>query len=427
MRHEQKIIKGNCWRQAIACIFMFAALSGSRCLQDSQDNNNDNGADIGSLKIVNTGIAVRHDGGLKVGDDLIVFGAGALNGVNYIVPSTVPVVGTPFTDSDDFVSTHFEIAGKKIVLLKRAVFTVTVYDTATGTSTPFDKTELRVSNIPVDENDQGPLHADGDFVVVCNDPAIVSDKVNLKVLDCSDNPPAIINLINAPGIDGVSSARITSARINATKRRVVGDRNDIFYLWDLDNPINPPREFDRSSDDGIGAESYRFDGTNILYADGARPANIHILNVETGVDTLMTLNPGRGALALAADKFIYFLERNAFDSFGVLNRSAIGDVPGPGATEGGRAGEDPHENDPEYQGYGSSSCITPDGSFFLIAGDKDITPEVEFLQASSGGPFELLKLGNENVQASDVSCSVNTIGFKTGTSHDTTVAYIILP
>ncbi len=394
---------------------------------NNNNNNNNNGNNNGTnLVAVDSGITVRHDTSIRVGDDLIVFGVGAVNGVEYIVPSTTPTTGMTFTNSTNFRSVAFEVLGKKIALLDQT-FMLTIYDTENATSHVFDITDVRVSNIPIGEHPQGPLHGDGNLLVICNDPTDVTDMNNIKVADLSTATPTLTALKNAPGITGVSSAQIQTARVNESKKRVVGARNNVFYMWDLDNPMTDPVEFDRSGDGGIGAEDYRFDGTYILYEDSEGPANIHIFNVETGTDTMLTKNPGQGPLALNGGSFCYFLDRDFTDDSASGARSAIGEAPGPDSVEGGVDGADPRDSDPEYLGYGGGCAITPDGSMFFIAGDECVNVTTEYIQVSTGGDFVALKNGDEDFLGTDVACSSNTVGFRTGANNDTTIAYIILP
>ena len=381
---------------------------------NDNDNDNNNNTD---LTAVITNIAVRHDGRLRAGDDLIAYGTGAVNGVQYIVPSTSPTAGTDFTNSTNFSAKQFEVAGKKLALISN--FLVTIHDTTDGSSHTFDEEDIRVSNVPAGDNAQGPLHASGDLVITCSDPTIVNDMVNLKIVDCSQMPPTITGLKNAPDIDGFSAAQIQSARINSTTRKVVGMRNDVFYMWDIDSPDDDPTAFDMAGEGGVGTESFRFDGRYVLFLNGANPAVAKLLDTNTG--NVQTISPAsaRGQLALNGGKMAMFLNRDANDSTSVVFRSAIGNVPGTTVT--------PAAGDPSPLGFGTTAAITPDGSLYFIAGDDDLNVTSEFIQAGTGGAFAILKNGGNDITGSDVTCSDNTAAFKTGLNNDTKLAYIILP
>ncbi|HWL93802.1 MAG TPA: hypothetical protein VNT79_09725, partial [Phycisphaerae bacterium] len=352
-------------------------MAGAECPNNNNNNNNNNNSNTNNNNNSNTSgfvaavtsIPVRFDASLRVGDDLIVFGIGAVNGVQFVVPSANPTSGTDFDGSVSYRSTGFEVVGKKIALLFDT-FALAIYDTAADDTDVFDLTNIRASNIPFEDDEQGPLHGDGDLLVVCNDPTEVDDQINLKVVDLSQSPPTFFNLANAPGIDGNSSAQISTARINAAAELVVGERNDIFYIWDLNNPSDLPTEFDLTSDGGVADAPYSFDGEHILYSDDTSDHGMKLLNVSTGGVTSLTLNPSAegSAAELRGDQFLYFLARDAFDSFGDVRRSAIGVKPGPDGVEGGVDGADPRDSDPEYVGYGSGGAIVPDGSALFIAG-----------------------------------------------------------
>ncbi len=383
---------------------------------NGNDNDNDNNNDT-DLTVVVTNIAVRHDGRIRAGDDLIAFGTGALNGVQYIVPSMSPTAGTDFTNSTSFSAKQFEIAGKKLALISN--FLLTIHDTTDNTAHTFDEMDIRVSNVPANDNAQGPIHASGDLVITCNDPTIVDDMVNLKVVDCSQTPPTITGLKNAPDIDGFSAAQIQSARINSTTKKVVGMRNDVFYMWDIDNPDDDPTAFDMAGEGGVSTDSFRFDGRYVLFLNGANPAVAKLLDTNTG--NVQTISPAsaRGQLALNGNTMAMFLNRDANDSTSVVFRSALGNVPGTSVT--------PAAGDPSPLGFGTTNAITPDGAFIFIAGDDDLNVTSEFIQVSTGGAFAILKNGDNNITGSDVSCSDKTAAFKTGVNNDTTIAYIILP
>ncbi len=74
-------------------------------------------------------------------------------------------------------------------------------------------------------------------------------------------------------------------------------------------------------------------------------------------------------------------------------------------------------DDPKLIGYGSSMCITPDGSRWFLAGWGPIDSTWDYLQMSTGGAFEDFEDPEGNttsgsVMATDVSCSANVVAFR---------------
>ncbi|MHC4093700.1 MAG: hypothetical protein ACYSVY_26095, partial [Planctomycetota bacterium] len=68
-------------------------------------------------------------------------------------------------------------------------------------------------------------------------------------------------------------------------------------------------------------------------------------------------------------------------------------------------------------GYGSSMCLTPDGSRWFLAGWGPIDSTWDYLQMSTGGAFVDFADPEANtvsgsVMAADVACSSNVVAFR---------------
>ena len=380
------------------------------------------------LTAVKTGIPLRFDQGLKAGDDLIVFGINVGKGIQYVEPSKGPTAGTDFSGSADADATHFAVTGKNIVMVggDGTTFSVSVYNVATGTLTTFPETDLRAKNLPVEDDERGPVHADGDYAVVANDPSDVDGGVNLTLIDLKGATPTLVPLANIDGVTEFSSFGLSSAFVHAASMKVVGELMNIFYVWDINNPDTAPMTFDRS-DKGVGDAKWSFNGTYIFYQDGQSDESPTLLDVTDGSSKTVTPNPMDGSLIIAGDNLAYLLSRDTFDGFSNSVRTAIGTVAGT-ATAQGPAG-DTRGNDEPAEGFVLEFSATPDGMYIFGSGDAGITLNVERLHVSrNGGTFAPIADGADDfLQASDVDASSNTVGFKTGVNNDLTLAYIILP
>jgi len=375
------------------------------------------------LFVVNTGIQMRADKRILAGDDIIAFGTGGFSGVDYMIPSAGDTAGRGIPMGDTFVANGFAVAGKHIAL--QSNFEVTIYDTATDTSTPIGQNEIRPTNTPVDQYDAGHIQGEGDFFIFRSDSS-TDDGLFVKVVDVSGDTPSVISFTNNPG---TSAFGVTHVMVDSDTRTAVAVADDTFLVYDIDDPAAAPAEF--PIPDGISDTVPHLDGDFIIFEDNLAFGNACILQISTGTITVLTENPSAGQLAIGGDFFGYFLNRDASDSLGNASRSAGGPLSGiPGAMVA------PAENFIDGStanngafGYGQTMGITKNGSRWFIAGATDIG-DGEYLQVSYGGAFSLFADPTDQdafgCRATDVSISSNTVAFKAENGPDTVVGYMIL-
>lgn len=389
------------------------------------DNDNGGGGGGGPLSATQTAIPVRFDAALVAGDDLIVFGTGAVTGVQYVVPSTSPGAGTDFENSADYSANRFGVAGSNIVLLggPDSTFGVSVFNTVTGTTTTFPETELRAANIPIDPDEVGPLDADGNYAIVANDQTETGG-INVKMIDMTGDVPVVVNLANIPDISEFNSFGIGDVRIDGTARIGVGEILNTFYVWDLDNPDTDPIAIDTGDDGPVTEAVWEISGNYIMYlASVSGGDQTKIINIADGSITTLPIQPSASTLAIGGATYVYTLRRDSEDSFATVSRTATGSVSDLGATAAGDDEDDPWRN------FAGDACVTADGGRIFIAGNSSggVNTSAEFLQWSGGGAaFSSFATGDTFLTAVDPNCSANLVAFKIGANNDTFLGYIIL-
>ncbi|MCK4343205.1 MAG: hypothetical protein KAY37_15945 [Phycisphaerae bacterium] len=389
------------------------------------------GIGTSTLPVTKTSIPVRYETSLEVGNDLIVFGTGALTGVSYVIPSQNPTTETAIVG--DYHSSGFGVAGKKVLLFE-STFQLTVYDTATDTATAVSTDDIYLDTLPDRDNEdiKSPVVVDGNLAVTRNNPDRVGNA--LKVIDVSGATPLITPLNNLPDDLPISGRQIA---LDATDMKVITFADNSFFVYDLNNTSAAPREIDLSEKMGIRGP-FRYDHGSIIYVAASHPLeNVKRLDLADDTETPGSLskNPGHRDMALAfvGGTFAYFLNRNANDTHTPtptatnVYRSAIGEAPAFDAVEGGNAGEDPDENVPPWEGYGRDVALAADGDYIFISGDEGLDVTTEYLQVSSGSVFLAFADGSGYLNASDVDANATLVGFKIGEGEDTTLGYIILP
>jgi hypothetical protein len=393
-------------------------------------NGNGNGGSGTTLTIVKTSITVRHDAGLKAGNDLIAFGTGTTAGVSYIVPSATPTSGTAVTNSNLYNSSGFAVGGGTIFLAGSntgsLAFQVSVYDVATAAITrTFDSTDIDLSRIPVSQDDTGNIQADGNYCVVICDSTAVTDGKTLKVIDVSGASPSLVVFTqNPPG----SSLQVEQVAVDGDTKKVIAVVSDSFYVYDITTPTAAPTQI--AVPNGIGDVQIQTDGGYILAVDDQATEEAFLVNLST--ESLVSLTNAQAAtsdLDIGGTTFAFFANADASDSIGGHMRAAVGTVPGPGFTKAALGSSiDGSTNNNGTVGFASSTCVTPDGSLVFLSG--------WYLQYSAAGatftvPTDAGGTDPYATPAWDVDCSSNTVGFKTATdrsdTQDTTVGYIILP
>lgn len=385
----------------------------------------DGGTDTAGLTIVKTGITMRHDAGLRVGDDLIAFGTDTLTGVSYIMPSTTPTAGTAVPDNTLYASKGFAVGGKTIFLVGSnsgsLAFQVSVLDTTTGTITKtYDPNEIRLASIPVAANDTGHIQADGNYcVVICDENEVADGKV-VKVIDVSGAAPALVAFDNNP------ADRVDQVTVDATTQKAIAAADDTFYVYDITNPTAAPTEI--VSTNGIGDVQMQVCGSYLIALDDQSYPQAILVDLAGG--TIITMTDAEAIFDVAINNEIYafFADYDADDSSGGHQRTAVGTVP---QTSFSKVALDQYIDGSTTNnglvGFGASMTIPPGKMYVFLAG--------WYLQYSTGGTSFTVPADPDGVDsygcpAWDIHSSSNTVGFKTGqnrsSSTDTTVGYIIL-
>jgi len=399
----------------------------------TDNNNNNTGDNLSTLPVTKTSIPVRFDGSLKVGDNLIVFGTGALTGVSYVVPATTLTAATAVPGTPRSVG--FAVAGKKILVFDpNAQLSILDTQLAVLGSVPFPKVLIALDTLPSGEtNDRlSPVIADGKLAITRNTVADVGNA--LKVVNVTDLVPTITPLNNLPRGLSVGGQQVA---INATDQKVITYAADSFFIYDLTAPTADPREISLASKDGIQGP-FAYGNEYILYVAKTTTGNMRLLSLTDGSETPVVLskNPGNRdrELAVRDGELAYFLSRNAFDQYAstavspdIVYRAAFGSLPGTTLTEGGVAGADPTTNTPPWAGYGDDVAIPSSGGYVFTSGHGAIDANAEFLQVSTGGTFQRFADGTGYLAASDVDAGAALVAFKIGTGETTTLGYIVVP
>jgi hypothetical protein len=387
-------------------------------------NNNNNNNNAGGLTVVKTGIAMHCQDGLRVSDDLIVYGTTPVTGIDYIKPGDTAGRGIP--GGDTYSSTDFAVAKTKIALVNN--FQVTIYDTTAATTNTIPAADIRLGAVG-----SGNVVGSGDYFAAKCDPNEVTDGKLVKAIDVTGASPVVISFDVNP-IDYFNGL----GRIAVDGKNVyVSTTEGKFFKYTVDQPTALPEQFDVSGQGGInGATEWVVSAGVIFYRDDDGYPNARLLDTTAAspASVKMTENPAGGALALKAGKFAYFADRTSDDENGLHLRSAIGTVPGPGATLAGDTQIDGSTNNNNFLGWGQTNAVTGTGSYTFIAGWEALG-QGEYLQVSTGGAFQIVpdptNTSEYGVPASDVVASSKIVAFKTGASStaacDTVVGYIALP
>jgi hypothetical protein len=403
---------------------------------NNSGNGNETTGSSGSTdldsKVVKTGINMHCQAAIRVSEDLIVYGTGSIAGVDYIKPAAGDTAGRGIPGGSTYHPSAFAVAGKKIALVKD--FLITIYDTETGTATEILETDLRLDSVLTGQYAVKNLHGEGNyFVVVCNTSTVTDGKL-LKVIDVSGTTPTVLSF----GTDAADYANgITQVAVDGT-HVVVSTSDDKFYKYDITQPDAEPLLFDVSGDDGIDADTY-WETSNlvVIYRDyNVNDQSVRVLDM-TGTDgpIKLTENPSAAAVAIGSTKFCYLLYRDSEDADGNHMRSAVGTVPGPGATPAGNTEVDGSTGNNNFVGWGQTCAVTPTSKYIFLAG-WEAMGQGEYLQYSTGGDFMVLAdpsgidawgCPGTDVQLSDKICAFKTAAETTSSCDETVVGYILLP
>jgi hypothetical protein len=230
--------------------------------------------------------------------------------------------------------------------------------------------------------------------------------------------------------------------VDADARVVIGltflDGTDTIVVWDIDNPTTEPvlYPFPRGIDDAL----MQVDGDYVLFHDTSLNGMVEICAVNYTNGMFACGAEAAAQVALNGGSFLYFLDRDADDSNGGDNRSAIGMIAEPriigNATEAGDANDlnfiDGSTTNNGVFGWGQFGAITDDGELFFISG-FDTVGSGEYLQVSNGGRFSVVQGPTciddpHGCRGTNVEIYGNTLAFKNGDNSGLThVSYVILP
>ena len=387
----------------------------------------------------------------KAGDDLIVWGDE--EGVYYIVPSETDSEATApieIPEGARYAWNHFAVSGKKVLMVSD-LGEIRIYHTVTGESRDFgaadgivlDNIQLTTDTMP------GLTQASGDLFVTVNDEFTITDGATVKVIDVAGDDPAGWTVIPIPNPEDAFGPieEFDQVAVDAGTRRVLGEANDDLYVWDIDAPEAEPTFIDLGIATGLGGINDRaqlqFEGDYALYHQdpddfplGLGNYNAALLNVVDGSLTIFSNNPSMQhvPVEMAGGSFFYTQWKESLDEqsgSGQSFRSAIGlldDAPAstlasqfdtydlqPSVFDFDPITQEECFDDPKLIGYGSSACITPDGSLWFIAGEGPIDSYLDYLQVSEGGEFTDFADPDTlsgSVMATDVTCSDNVVSFR---------------
>ena len=375
------------------------------------------------LKVVKTEIPVAYKATLDASDDIIVFGTGFNNGVEYIKPGDAAARKIP--NGDKFSSKFFAAIGTKIVLANPSNFTLAVFDTATNKLIEIPESELKLRSIGGSRYYAGSIQKSGNLAVVITDTS-GSDNSAFKVIDVSGAEPKVIRF-EGSGRDNNSTVRFNQVAIDAKSGLVAGGGSmdyDI-KLFDINNPEAPPKSIDIKKYNGVGRAQMRFDDGKILFQTGESYQRAILLDVASG--NITEMSRAKYDMALSGGTYVYFGDRDSKDSSSIIARTAVGKV---GAQPKFSAGATPvggSKNNGTI-GFGASAAITPDGKQIFIAGMEDVG-RTERFQVYRRGKFALQRDASVKpafLQASDVVASSKIVAFKIGRDNLTKLGYIKL-
>ncbi|MBN1513128.1 MAG: hypothetical protein JXB13_14025 [Phycisphaerae bacterium] len=407
------------------------------------DNNvNDNNVnDNEAPALVKTQISLGNTSGglhrIEAGDDLVVFASP--DSIEYIVPTEYDdtiTEGTPIPGAATLYETRtWKVEGKKVALTTSAG-RVAIYDTVAG-GNPVEVSGVTLAALPVEPYVAGHMASAGDYFGVICDPNEVNDGNPVKVIDVSGDTPAVISFPTpASAMQTDTPEQIV---VDDSPARVAVVWYNYIYVWDITAPADPALEFEFNLGSALGdldrSVQIALDGDYIIFRGDRLEGVVGLLNIADGTVTELdnkAPNSPNEQVALAAGSFGYFAAEESVDQIftgGYVVRTTIGTTDDPTALVAPNRLDEPVDvesddciSTPGKYGYGSSIAITPDGARWFIAGIDAVDRDIEFLQMSTGGAFELFeetetaaegRSQSGYIMASDVSASANTVAFWT--------------
>ncbi len=322
-----------------------------------------------------TGIPVHVQGRIAVGDDLIAFteDLGDRNRLSYIVPSEKDTAGRALPNAEQWDADSFLVTGTKIILLggptNDFVFTLSVFDTETGTLNSISKDDVRLESIPVSNYSPAFMVVDGPYVGTINKIGFdgVADRRRLRVVDVSDAVPSVVVFDHNPGDD--EHAVIDMIMVDAETQTLVAQMRQTFYLYDITNPSAAPRAFDTSAFGGVEQfdTQHAYENGIVIYYDNRAQENFWMWDLVGGATAPVMIEKtrlGAGRSAIRGD--FYAILAN-----GKATAADLSDTT-------------PVESDPSTRvGSGVSLAIgVIDDEPYAIIGSQDATNTMQF---SPGG------------------------------------------
>lgn len=397
---------------ATICLIMLAAILSTGLMAQRRSAKS-----RVSTKVVKTKFPVHYKANIAVSDDIIVYGTGFLNGVEYIKPGDTSSSKIP--NGNQFSSKYFAVAGTKIILAKPNSFTLAVFDTATNKMAEIPESTLRIRSIGGSMFMGGSIQSSGNYAAVLTDPNATADKSGFKAIDVSGAEPRVIAFPTKQVFRQVAVDEKTGMVAAA------GGLDYSINLFDIKNPNSPPKVVNVKKYNGVGMAQMRFDDGKVLFQTAESYKRAMLLDVASG--NITELSRAQHDMALKGGTYVYFAARDSKDSSSITGRAAVGKV---GAQPKFTVGATPigGSKNNGLVGFGASVAITPDGKQIFIAG-METAGRTERLQIYRRGKFALQRDASYRpgfMQASDVVASSRIVAFKTGKDNTTTLAYIKL-
>lgn len=401
---------------------------------NGNDNGGGGGGQVGGFNFVLTGVPIHVQGRIEVGDDIIAYTdidpdrtPGA---PNYIVPSAGDTAGRGIPNATDFDPDSFKVSGKKIIMTGSAssdrVFGVTVFDTTDNSIAEVPIEDVRLTNIPIGNYSPGFFEVDGNYVVTRND---TDDDIIVKVVDITNATPEVIEFSVNPS--GATPFSVSMVAVDAETRTVVAATSSMFAVYDIDNPNNPPTEFDVTNFGGVDDIPMAYDNGMLLYVENTSDAIVHLLDTSNGANmpqTVTTPRSGTNRLILRGDNYGFIYQAAA--SMGPT--AAIGVLPNlnPNVSDGETVFAS-SANGGRF-GFGDTLAVAANGSTTWFLGGIDNIGFVDPFQSSSDGTSWSVvpdpRDPDVNLAVGDVVTNVDgsLLGFKHEVDDDQFVGYVIL-
>ena len=384
---------------------------------DPQDPQDPQGGDLTRiiLNLVKLDVNATTTSGPVVGDGVLAFNANANTVLAWLRAGETQARVVPEPAGLTHDTQDFMFVGKKLVVKDRNSGSIYVFDTDS-------EAVEAIPSASVNLGTSGTWNADGNLVATLNATVTTQDGPNrvVKMTDISD----INNYATTPFDDPTEGVNTISVDATGGRIAVRGNQNT-FFIYDVNNPGNPPVTWNISPlQGGAGVTGdIKIRGDFLIFFDDDQVFTL--LNVVTGTFTKPARNPARANRGLdiepfnGANSYAYFAMQTDDDgnSIAIVNRLLLGwtdDVDNPidpvgEFVNGGDA-------DDGRVGFGASVSISPNGRYAFVAGAAPVeVGEEERLYLSIDGanfmPVEDTDDPLNILRASAVDCSNNLVAF----------------